>query len=140
VGYAIFVGSHNNHARYAACFLSIAGGAPSAPLFLAWGTDNAAPDTVRAVTTALIPGVGTLGAIVAVWTYLPNDAPNYHHGNSLNLATTSIVCALAIIGYLYCRRENKKRLRGDRNNRLDGLSEKETIELGWKHPGFVYQT
>lgn len=31
---------------------------PSAPVFVAWGTDNAAPDTVRAVTTAIIPGKG----------------------------------------------------------------------------------
>lgn len=41
---------------YAACFLSIAGLVPSAPFFVTWGTDNAAPDTVRAVTSSIIPG------------------------------------------------------------------------------------
>lgn len=30
-----------------------------------WGTDNAAPDTMRAVVTAAIPGIGAIGAILA---------------------------------------------------------------------------
>lgn len=42
--------------RYAACFLSISGGGAAGPLVLGWATENAAPDTVRAVTTGMIPG------------------------------------------------------------------------------------
>jgi len=42
---------------YAAAFLCLMGLVPSAPVFIAWGTDNAAPDTVRATTTAIIPGM-----------------------------------------------------------------------------------
>jgi len=139
IGYAIFVGVRDAHARYAACFLTIAGGSLVGPAFLTWGTDNAAPDTVRAVTTALIPGVGTMGAIIAVWTYLPFDAPNYHNGNSLNLATTSTICVVAFIGLVYTRRENRKRASGGRDYRLKGKTGEEIAQLGWKHPGFVYQ-
>ncbi|KAJ8695356.1 hypothetical protein PTI98_007960 [Pleurotus ostreatus] len=65
LGYALAVGTKNSHARYAACFLSIAGASPTGPLLITWGTDNAAPDTIRAVTTAIIPGVGALGSIIA---------------------------------------------------------------------------
>jgi hypothetical protein len=62
--------------RYGGCFLAIMGGVPCGSLvsaslrqsprfehliercfqFLAWGTDNAAPATMRATTTAIIPG------------------------------------------------------------------------------------
>lgn len=28
-----------------------------------WGTNNAAPDTMRAVVTAAIPGIGAIGAV-----------------------------------------------------------------------------
>jgi hypothetical protein len=75
-GYGIAVGTTNSHARYftasflvamgadylsldryAGCFLSVAGASPSAPVLLAWATDNSAPDTVRAVTTAIVPGM-----------------------------------------------------------------------------------
>ncbi|KAJ7504247.1 MFS general substrate transporter [Mycena galericulata] len=139
LGYAIAVGTRNPHARYAACFMSIMGGSPIAPLQLAWGTDNAAPDTIRAVTSAIIPGFGALGSVIAVWTYLPADAPNYHKGNSLNLGTTSAICVLTIIGAIYIQWENAKRRRGGRDYRLEGKTAKELEELGNRHPDFRYQ-
>lgn len=72
--------------RYAACFLSIMGASPIGPLELAWAIDNAAPDTMRAVTSAIIPGpfissivsytleqcvlgFGALGSVIAVVSY-----------------------------------------------------------------------
>ncbi|KAL0954013.1 hypothetical protein HGRIS_005169 [Hohenbuehelia grisea] len=138
-GYGIAIGTRDVHARYAACFLMIVGAVPTAPLLVAWGTDNAAPDTVRAVTTAIIPGVGALGSVIAVWTYLPSDAPNYHIGNSLNLGLTSSICVLIVIGLMYIRWENGKRERGERDYRL--LNKTEEIEqLGYLHPHFRYQT
>jgi len=139
LGYAIAIGTKNSHARYAACFFSIMGGSPIAPLELAWGTDNAAPVTIRAVTSAIIPGFGALGSVIAVWTYLPADAPNYHKGNSLNLGTTSTICLLTVIAALYIRWENAKRNRGERDYRLEGKTDKELEELGYLHPNFRYQ-
>ncbi|KAF7430972.1 hypothetical protein PC9H_006687 [Pleurotus ostreatus] len=139
LGYALAVGTKNSHARYAACFLSIAGASPTGPLLITWGTDNAAPDTIRAVTTAIIPGVGALGSIIAVWTYLPQDAPNYHNGNSLNLATSIFVCLLALIGILYIRWENGKRARGERDYRIEGKTQEQLENLGYLHPRFRYQ-
>ncbi|KAJ8516567.1 hypothetical protein ONZ45_g6109 [Pleurotus djamor] len=64
-GYAIAISTNNTDARYAACFLIIAGAIPTGPLVFAWGVDNSAPETVRAVTTAMIPGIGAIGAIIA---------------------------------------------------------------------------
>ncbi|KAF4569590.1 hypothetical protein EYR40_008568 [Pleurotus pulmonarius] len=139
LGYALAVGTKNSHARYAACFLSIAGASPTGPLLITWGTDNAAPDTIRAVTTAIIPGIGALGSIIAVWTYLPQDAPNYHNGNSLNLATSIVVCLLALIGIFYIRWENSKRARGERDYRLEGKTQEQLENLGYLHPRFRYQ-
>ncbi|KAF7308936.1 MFS general substrate transporter [Mycena kentingensis (nom. inval.)] len=129
VGYATFVGTTNAHARYAACFLSLFA-SPTGPLALSWGTANAAPDTVRAVTSAIIPGFGALGSVIAVWTYLPTDAPNYHKGNSLNLGTACAILTLTIIAVLYIRVENGKRERGERDYRLEGKTAKELQELG----------
>ncbi|KAK0501584.1 MFS general substrate transporter [Armillaria luteobubalina] len=139
LGYAMAVGTKNSHARYAACFLAIAGGSTVGPVLLTWGTNNAAPDTIRAVATALIPGIGALGSIIAVWTYLPSDAPDYHKGNTLNLATNSATVVLVVIGALYIRWENAKRERGERDYRLEGKSLEEIEQLGYLHPKFRYQ-
>ncbi|KAJ3517997.1 hypothetical protein NMY22_g13843 [Coprinellus aureogranulatus] len=84
VGYIISVTTRNSQARYASCFLVMMGATVAGPMIMVWGTDNAAPDTVRAVTTAAIPGFGAIGAILAVWTYTPTDAPDYRRGNLSN--------------------------------------------------------
>jgi len=139
LGYAMAIATTNPHARYAACFFCIMGGSSSGPLFLTWGVDNAAPDTMRAVATAAIPGIGAIGAIIAVWTYLPNDAPNFHNGNSLNLAAGLTVMVMTFVGMLYLRHENRKRDRGERDYRLEGKTEAELRDLGYKHPNFRYQ-
>ncbi|KAK0188625.1 MFS general substrate transporter [Armillaria mellea] len=139
LGYAMAVGTKNAHARYAACFLAIAGGSTVGPVLLTWGTNNAAPDTIRAVATALIPGIGALGSVIAVWTYLPSDAPDYHKGNTLNLATNSATAVLVVIGALYIRWENAKRERGERDYRLEGKLVEEIEQLGYLHPKFRYQ-
>lgn len=31
---------------------------------MSWGIENAAPETVRAVTTALVPAIGHIGALI----------------------------------------------------------------------------
>ncbi|KAJ7180788.1 MFS general substrate transporter [Mycena filopes] len=139
LGYAIAVGTKNSHARYAACFFMIMGGSPIGPLEVTWGIDNTAPDTIRAVTSAIIPGFGALGSVIAVWTYLPTDAPNYHKGNSLNLGTTSAICVLTVAAAIYIRWENAKRAGGERDYRFEGKTAKELEELGYRHPHFRYQ-
>ncbi|KAF5350428.1 hypothetical protein D9756_008548 [Leucocoprinus leucothites] len=139
IGYAIAIGTTNPHARYAGCFFTIMGGTSSAPLFLTWGADNAAPDTMRAVATAAIPAIGAIGSIIAVWTYLPFDAPNYHIGNTLNLVAAIFVIGFTVIGMYYLYLENKKRDSGSRDYRLEGKTKEEIQSLGYKHPNFRYQ-
>ncbi|KDQ26556.1 hypothetical protein PLEOSDRAFT_1105460 [Pleurotus ostreatus PC15] len=138
IGYAISIGTTNADARYAACFLVIAGAIPTGPIVYAWGVGNSAPDTVRAVTTGIIPGIGAIGSIIAVWTYLPFDAPNYRTGNTLNLVTSSTIIVVIIIGMVYIIWENAKRERGERNYRLENKSEEEIEQLGYLHPQFRY--
>jgi len=139
VGYAMAISTRNPHARYAACFFSLIGTTPLGPMFLIWGTENAAPDTMRAVTTAAITGFGTIGAIIGVWSYRPEDAPDFHQGNSLNLAAACAATALVILGAIYLRRENRMREEGQRDYRLEGKTPEELTVLGYRHPQFRYQ-
>lgn len=105
-------------------------------------------------------GIGTFGSLIAwvdwylrlysisiiystharVWTYIPTDAPNYHNGNSLNLATSCAASTLTFILFLFFRWENGKRDRGERDYRLEGKTSEEIEQLGYLHPGFRYQT
>ncbi|KAF6744580.1 hypothetical protein DFP72DRAFT_928431 [Ephemerocybe angulata] len=49
---------------YAACFLNIMAGSVVGPMLVIWGTDNAAPDTMRVVVTEAIPGIGAMGSVM----------------------------------------------------------------------------
>jgi len=115
------------------------GDAAMGVMFMTWAIDNAAPDTMRAVVSAAIPGIGSLGSIIAMWLYVPSDAPDFRRGNVLNLVSGVILLVMTIWGYLYLKHENGKRDRGKRDDMLLGKSEEEIQSMGYRHPNFRYQ-
>ncbi|KAK4046768.1 hypothetical protein OIV83_005873 [Microbotryomycetes sp. JL201] len=136
VGYIIFLASTNKAVLYFATFLTFSGAVPCGPIFLSWAAANSAPDTSRAIATAIVPGVGTWGSIVATWAYLPKYAPRFVPGNALNTAGALAAAAVAGGILLYVQNENKLREQGRRDHRLEGLSQDEIDDLGNRHPDF----
>ncbi|KAK4458444.1 putative MFS transporter [Cladorrhinum samala] len=141
VGFAIlrFV-EDNANIRYMAVFFVTVGAFPGGPGFLSWAMNNSAGPSVRAVTSAYVVTLGTIGGIVATWTYIYTDAPKYHTGHTINLGGQIATFLLAVFGILYCARENRVRAAGKRDHRLEGLSEDEQHKLGNRHPRFRYWT
>ncbi|KAH8831300.1 major facilitator superfamily domain-containing protein [Flagelloscypha sp. PMI_526] len=135
IGLAILLGSADHHANYGAIFLVAIGVFPQGPLFLTWATNNAEPSTVRAVTSAFVVSVGSLGPIVSSWIYLAWDAPRYHIANAVQLgAQCGILCLITFLIW-HNVKENSKRQAGGRNYRLD-KPEHVVKQLGDKHPEF----
>lgn len=62
-------------------FLAAMGAFPQGPAFLAWGLNNAAGPSVRAVSGGFIVSIGSAGSIVATWAYLEKDKPLYYRGH-----------------------------------------------------------
>lgn len=126
--------------RYMAVFFVTVGAFPGGPGFLSWALNNSAGPTVRAVSSAYVVTLGTLGGIVATWTYTYLDAPRYPTGHTINLVGNLIVVFLSIFGIFYCKWENKQREAGKRDHRLEGLTLEEQGKLGYRHPSFRYIT
>merc|ERR1711939_179351 len=139
-GYATFLATPTSatNARYAAVFLCAMGIYTPGPIWLAWGAGNAGLDQMRAVASALVVGLGTMGSVVATWSYLPFDAPRYTIGNALNVSVVAASQILAVLLMLYNKRENALRDRGGRDYRLENKTEQEINELGNSHPEFRY--
>jgi hypothetical protein len=138
-GFALLRWNTNENIRYMAVYFCALGAFPGGPGFLSWGLNNASGPAIRAVSGGWIVTLGTIGGIVATWTYLSKDAPSYPIGHSINLTAQCIVFGLASFGIGYCWYENRLRERGGRNYRLDGLStEAEKRDLGYRHPDFRY--
>ncbi|KAF2106404.1 major facilitator superfamily domain-containing protein [Lophiotrema nucula] len=139
-GFCILRWASDPNVRYAGVFLITLGAFPGGPGFLSWGMNNAAGPAVRAVSSAYIVTLGTAGGVLATWTYRVKDAPKYHTGHTINLSAQVAVLILTLCGIAYCNWENKQRDRGKRDHRLNGLSEGQIKDLGYRHPDFRYIT
>lgn len=82
---------------------------------------------------------GNIGGLISTWSFLPFDAPNYHIGNGLNLATSSCILFLSIGLLLWMNANNKSREQKDVDAELEGLSEKQIQDLDWTHPAFRWK-
>lgn len=138
IGYVMLVTSHSNTVKYVAVFFSATGVFPLGPVFLTWGLNNAAGSSVRAVSSGFIVALGGGGAVLATWTYLEKDKPNYLRGHYINIGAQCIAFLLALGGIVYTKWENKKRDRGERDYRLTGLNDDQQGQLGYRHPDFRY--
>lgn len=82
--------------------------------------------------------LGTLCGFIASWTYTTPNAPKYITGHSINLAFSLLAAFLSGGLWYYCWQENKKRDRGLRDHRLEGLTTEEVYLLSHRHPDFRY--
>ncbi|KAK3293767.1 major facilitator superfamily domain-containing protein [Chaetomium fimeti] len=140
IGFAILRWVEEPNIRYMAIYFVTVGAFPGGPGFLAWAINNSGSPSVRAVSSGYVVTLGTIGGIVATWTYTKSDAPKYSTGHSINLGGQIGAVLLAIFGIFYCMYENNARAAGKRDYRLEGLTDQEKDNLGGKHPSFRYWT
>ncbi|KAJ2895954.1 hypothetical protein MKZ38_006000 [Zalerion maritima] len=136
IGYIMFLASPDNQVRYGATFLIASSAFALGPLTSAQVAANVVSDTARSAAIATNVMVGNVGGLISTWSYLSFDAPDYHIGNGLNLATSGTTLVLSILMYIYMFRNNKKREKKNVEEELAGMSEGDIQDLDWKHPAF----
>ena len=107
-------------------------------LYHQWAMNNSPNPGVRAVSTAIIIGFGTIGSFIASWTYTNKEAPLYVTGHAINMGFSVTAVALIAVYWWYCSWENRQRDLGRRDYRLVDLSQEEIDDLGHRHPDFRY--
>nr|OQO25441.1 hypothetical protein B0A51_08051 [Rachicladosporium sp. CCFEE 5018] len=136
IGYTMFLASEAASVRYGATFLITTGAFSFGALTNAQVSANVVSDTARAAAIGTNVMFGNIGGLISTWAFLPFDTPNYHIGNGLNLATSSVILLASIGMFLFVKIDNKKRESRDIDAELDGLSDKAVQDLDWKHPAF----
>lgn len=139
IGYIMFLASTNPQVRYGATFLIASGAFSFGALSNAQVSANVVSDTARSAAIGTNVMFGNIGGLISTWSFLPLDAPNYHIGNGLNLATSSTILILSIALYFWMTWDNKKREEVDVDAALGGLSTKQIQDLDWKHPAFRWK-
>jgi MFS family permease len=138
-GYIMFLASEKPNVRYGATFLIASGAYAYGALCNAQVSANVVSDTARASAIGTNVMFGNIGGLISTWSFLPFDAPNYHIGNGLNLATTSTIFILSILLLVWMKWDNKKRSNKDIDSELEGLTVKNIQDLDWRHPAFRWR-
>lgn len=140
IGYAMYVGTSvsSSSVRYAASFIVASGAFPMGAMMPGWASANCNSDSARAGAIGIVVMLGNAGGLIACWSYLTKDAPDYLPGNALNVGAACGIVILSALLTVYLQRENRRREAGQRDARIEGLSLEEQESLGHRHPAFRY--
>ncbi|KAF2004675.1 MFS general substrate transporter [Amniculicola lignicola CBS 123094] len=108
-GYIMFLASEAAKVRYGATFVIASGAFAFGALCNAQVSANVISDTARASAIGTNVMLGNIGGLIATWSFLPFDKPNYHIGNGLNLATSSSILILSVALWFWMKWSNRKR-------------------------------
>ncbi|KAI0102247.1 MFS transporter [Nemania sp. FL0031] len=139
LGYILFLASHVARVRYAAAFLTALSCFAVGPLANAQASAMVVSDTSRSIAIGTNVMFGNIGGLIATWSYLPFDGPDYKIGNGLNLAAASAILIISAAQIVWMKWDNKRREKRDIEGELQGLTQTEIESLEWKHPGFRWR-
>ncbi|KAI1482236.1 MFS general substrate transporter [Daldinia eschscholtzii] len=139
MGYIMFLASTDPKVRYAATFFTAISCFAVGALSNAQVSAQVVSDTARSVSLATNMTFGALGGLIATWSYLSWDGPDYPIGNGLNLAASSMLFIITTATLFWMKADNKRREKLDINKELEGLSQAQIESLEWKHPGWRWK-
>ncbi|KAI9493779.1 major facilitator superfamily domain-containing protein [Zychaea mexicana] len=120
--------------RYMAIFFATAGAFTGSPMQIGWLVENSAGPMVRAITSATGVSIGSLGGLLATWTY----ATDYTIGHIINLISGVVIICVAVTATINLRWQNRQRALGKKDHILQGLTQDEVEQLGHSHPHFRF--
>lgn len=139
VGFAMLLGSNNNAIKYVGTFLGAMGIYPTVSNTLSWAANNSEGVFKRGVVIGIVVGWGNMNGVVSSNIYLPGEKPRYWTGHGTVFAYL-LVCLFggSVLMHLLLRRENRKRVKGERDWRMEGKSAEDVRMMGDVRPDFVY--
>lgn len=104
---------HNNAGRYVGVFITLSGANGNIPAIMAYQANNIVGQTKRAMSSALLVGLGGVGGIAGSLVFRAQDAPTYVPG-IIACVVLNGVMVLVVAGLtVYFKRMNRKAERGE---------------------------
>ncbi|KAI1088093.1 putative MFS transporter [Rostrohypoxylon terebratum] len=139
MGYIMFLASKDPKVRYAATFFTAISTFAAGPLTNAQVSAQVISDSARSMSLATNVMLGNIGGLVATWSYLSWDGPDYPIGNGLNLAASTMLLIISTGTLMWMKFDNKRRDKLDVAKELEGLTQTQIESLEWKHPGWRWK-
>ncbi|KAF4450929.1 hypothetical protein F53441_5990 [Fusarium austroafricanum] len=138
VGYALLVSPAPSGVRYFGCFLAAMGLYVIVGLPLAWLPSNNPRYGKRTVATGLQLTIGNSAGIPAPFLYPTREGPRFVMGHAVSMALVAMSSLIYLLFWAWFRRQNKRKIEGKEDWRIQGLTEEEAEELGEHNPRFHY--
>ncbi|KAI3401935.1 hypothetical protein diail_6495 [Diaporthe ilicicola] len=145
IGFAVvlsFQGNlHGSHVppAYIMMCIAIVGLFSVSPILISWGTNNSAPAGRRAMISSMLTSLANLGGIAGSFMFLDSEAPKYHTGYGLSVATGATGVIGSSVLYFSWRRLNQKRTSLNEEQVRGEYTDMELLRLGDRSPLFKYQ-
>ncbi|KXN83912.1 hypothetical protein AN958_00992 [Leucoagaricus sp. SymC.cos] len=127
-GYTILICSRTPALSYFAVFLAISAIYPTIPNSVAWVAGNVEGAYKRSVTLGMAIGFGNINGAVTSNIYRAEDRPWYRLGHGIVLAYIGIGFFSSILFAVLLHQENLKRERGERDEIIEGVDNKNARE------------
>ncbi|KAH6624311.1 major facilitator superfamily domain-containing protein [Chaetomium sp. MPI-SDFR-AT-0129] len=139
VGYGMALNQEHlsRGAKYAGCFLIAGGGLAGGPLCIVLLSNNLSGHWKRAVGSAVQVSFGGIAGLMGSLIFMEREKPDYRTGYTVGLAMACVAGLAPTIMMVGMWIENRKRDRGERDERLSWPTER-LNNLGDYHPGFRF--
>ncbi|KAJ4326211.1 hypothetical protein N0V94_000158 [Neodidymelliopsis sp. IMI 364377] len=138
VGYIFLIANQGVGLSFAGCFVVAMGLWTSTGAAMTWLGVNNPRYGKRAFASGMQITIGNAAGVSAPFLFNNADAPNYYPGYGATIALLALGAGIYATLHFWYRAQNKRKLEGKEDHRMEGLSEEEIAELGEHNPRFFY--
>lgn len=138
VGYIFLIANQGAGLSFAGCFIVAMGLWTSTGAALTWVGVNNPRYGKRAFASGMQITIGNTAGVSAPFLFNNADAPTYYPGYGATIALLALGAGIYASLHFWYRAQNKRKLEGMEDYRMEGLSEEEIAELGEQNPRFLY--
>ena len=138
LGYIFLIADQGVGLSFAGCFVVAMGLWTSTGAAMSWLGVNNPRYGKRAFASGMQITIGNAAGVSAPFLFNNADAPTYYPGYGATIALLALGAGIYATLHFWYRAQNKRKLEGKEDYRMEGLSEEEIAELGEHNPRFFY--
>ncbi|KAF9569886.1 MFS general substrate transporter [Agrocybe pediades] len=133
IGYIILIVSQSAALSYFATYLAVSAIFATIPNSVAWVAGNIEGSYKRGVTLGMAIGFGNINGAVTANIYRAQDRPWYRLGHGVVLAYIAMGLICSVVFFVFLKRENAIRDRGERDEIIEGVDNKHAHERNGRY-------
>ena len=138
IGYVFLIANQGVGLSFAGCFIIAMGLWTSTGTAFSWIGVNNPRYGKRAFASGMQITIGNAAGVSAPFLFSNANAPTYYpgYGASIGLLVLGVILYTSL--HFWYRNQNKRKVEGKEDYRMEGLSEEEINELGEHNPRYLY--